>query len=364
MIKDGMEALRFVWSPSSWNMFLWGIALYSSYFKLLRASIFGSKSTPNSSSIDPKIGSSTSRPICVITGPTSGIGKATAFALAEKGFHVVLVGRSPQLLSETLKEIKSKNKDAQLKSFEVDMSCFQSIFKFKDSLKQWLSDENLHPSIQLLVNNAGIMAVSSRPLNNGYDRMMTTNYIGPFTMTKLLLPLLENSSVPSRVVNVASFSHRYASIGKLNKDYVTGEHFTTFDEYPHAHVYEYSKLCLLLFSYELHRQLRLKDDSHHVSVIAADPGFVKTNLLREFPKYSSASAFLFFKVIGLLKTPDEGSESSVDAVLAPPEISGVYYFGGKGRTIKSSKASRDPKLGKELWETSCGLFKELQSYND
>ncbi|CAH8386765.1 unnamed protein product [Eruca vesicaria subsp. sativa] len=362
MIKDVIEALRFVLSPSSWNMFLWSIGLYSSYFKLLRASIFGSKTTPNSSSTDPKIGSS--RPICVITGATSGIGKATAFALAEKGFHVVLVGRSPQLLSETLEEIKSKNKDAKLKSFVVDMSSFSSIFNFKDSLEQWLSDEELPPSIQLLVNNAGIMSISSRPTIEGYDRVMATNYIGPFTMTKLLLPLLKNSSVPSRVVNVASFTHRYASIGKVNKDYVTGEHFATYNQYPHAHVYEYSKLCLLLFSYELHRQLRLKDDSHHVSVIAADPGFVKTNLMREFPKYASGFGFLFFKLIGLLQTPDEGARSSVDAALAPPETSGVYYFGGKGRTIKSSKASRDPKLGKELWETSCGLFDQLQSYND
>ncbi|WZY74958.1 hypothetical protein YC2023_021342 [Brassica napus] len=315
MIKDVMEALRFAWSPSSWDMFLWSIGLFSSYLKLLRASIFDSKSTPISSSIVPKIGSS--RPICVVTGVTSGIGKATAFALAEKGYHVVLVGRSPQLLSETLKEIKSKNKDAQLKSFVVDMSCFSSIFNFKDSLEQWLSDAELHPSVQLLVNNAGIMAISSRPTNEGYDRVMATNYIGPFTMTKLLLPLLENSSVPSRVVNVVSFTHRYASIGKVDKDYVTGKHFTTYNQYPHAHVYEYSKLCLLLFSYELHRQLRLKDDSHHVSVIAADPGFVKTNLMREYPKYVSAFAFLSFKLVGLLQTPDEGARSSVDAALAP-----------------------------------------------
>lgn len=66
MIKDVMEALRFAWSPSSWDMFLWSIALFSSYLKLLRASIFDSKSTPISSSIVPKIGSS--RPICVVTG--------------------------------------------------------------------------------------------------------------------------------------------------------------------------------------------------------------------------------------------------------------------------------------------------------
>lgn len=96
----------------------------------------------------------------------------------------------------------------------------------------------------------------------------------------------------------------------------------------------------------MHRQLRLKDDSHHVSVMyacfryclnlllslfhclnimfciikcrAADPGFVKTNLMREYPKYVSAFAFLSFKLIGLLQTPDEGARSSVDATLAPP----------------------------------------------
>ncbi|KAJ4894534.1 NAD(P)-binding Rossmann-fold superfamily protein [Raphanus sativus] len=230
---------------------------------------------------------------------TSGIGKATAFALAEKGFYVVLVGRSPQLLSETLEDIKSMKKDAQLKSFVVDMSYFSSIFNFKDSLKQWLSDEKLHPSLQLLVNNAGMMAISSRPTTEGYDRTMATNYIGPFTMTKLLLPLLKNSSVPSRVVNVVSFTHRYASIGKVNKDYVTGEHFTTFNQYPHAHVYEYSKYYVLL-------------DKRR----AADPGFVKTNLMREYPKYVSAFAFLCFKTIGLLQTPDEGARSSLDAALA------------------------------------------------
>ncbi|KAL0823564.1 hypothetical protein Bca101_047241 [Brassica carinata] len=204
------------------------------------------------------------KPAQTVNPVTSGIGKATAFALAEKGYHVVL---GNALLPKTLKEIKRKNKDAQLKSFVVDMSCFSSIFNFKDSLKQWLSDAELDPSIQLLVNNAGIMAVSSRPTNEGYDR-------------------------------------------------------------------------------------------------AADPGFVKTNLMREYPKYVSAFAFLSFKLIGLLQTPDEGARSSVDATLAPPETSGVYYFGGKGRTIKSSKASRDPKLGKQLWETSCGLFDQLQSYND
>ncbi|KFK25830.1 hypothetical protein AALP_AA8G167400 [Arabis alpina] len=326
-MKDVKEAIRFVFTCDFWRMGLfWTFALYYSYFQLLKARIFPSKSTPISAS---SIGSS--RPICVITGATSGLGKATAFALSDKGFYVVLVGRSSQLLSETLKEIK----------------------------RQCLLDSELHPSIQLLVNNAGIMATSSRPTTEGYDRIMATNYIGPFYLTKLLLPLLKNSSVPSRVVNVSSFAHRYASFRKFDKHSVTGAYLLTLNRYPCAKVYEYSKLCILLFSYELHRQLRLTDDSHHVSVIAADPGLAKTNLMREFPKYIVSMVFATFRVLGLLQSPDKGAESFVDAALAPPETSGAYYFGGKGRTIKSSKVSRDPKLAKQLWETSCDLFNEM-----
>ncbi|KAL1205852.1 Short-chain dehydrogenase TIC 32 [Cardamine amara subsp. amara] len=187
-MKEVKEAFRFVCSSELWRMgMFWTMALVSSYFQLLKAMIFGSKYTSISSSINLHNGSF--RPICVITGATSALGKATAFALAEKGFYVVLVRRSSQLLSKPLKEMKSKNKDAKLKSFEADMSYFQSTLKFKNSLEQWLSDSELHPSIQLLVNNAGIMATSSRPTIEGYDMMIATNYIGPLSLTKLLLPL-------------------------------------------------------------------------------------------------------------------------------------------------------------------------------
>ena len=67
-------------------------------------------------------------------------------------------------------EIKSLNKDADLKAFQVDMSSFQSMFNFKVSLQQWLLDSNMHPSVQLLINNAGILATSYRLTAEGYDQ--------------------------------------------------------------------------------------------------------------------------------------------------------------------------------------------------
>ncbi|KAL0888678.1 hypothetical protein Bca101_012661 [Brassica carinata] len=349
------EALHFICSSDFLRMALfWNFALLSSYFQLLKGRIFGSKSTSFMNTC------SSHRPICVITGATSGLGKATAFALARKGFYVVLVGRSSHQLSKTLTEIKKQNEEAQLKAFEVDMSCFQSVLKFRNSLEQWLLESDLHPSIQLLVNNAGILATSSRSTVEGFDRMMATNYIGAFSLTKLLLPLLRNSPVPSRVVNVTSFTHRSVFSARFDKDSVTGVYSSESKQYPCARMYQYSKLCLLLFSYELHRQLRLADDSHHVSVAAVDPGAVKTNIMHELPSYIQVLAFWSLKILRLMQSSEEAAESVIDAALSPPEVSGKYFFGGNGRTIESSETSRDPKLAKELWDTSCLIFNELQ----
>ncbi|CAN7141912.1 unnamed protein product [Brassica rapa subsp. narinosa] len=357
------EALHFICSSDFLRMALfWNFALLSSYFQLLKGRIFGSKSTTSfsSSSSSMNTSSSSQRPICVITGATSGLGKATAFALSRKGFYVLLVGRSSQLLSKTLAEIKKQNEDAQLKAFEVDISSFQSVSKFRNSLEQWLSESEIHSSIQLLVNNAGILATTSRPTVEGFDRMMATNYIGAFSLTKLLLPLLRNSPVPSRVVNVTSFTHRSVFSARFDKDSVTGVYSSESKQYPCASIYQYSKLCVLLFSYELHRQLRLTDDSHHISVAAVDPGAVKTNIMHELPSYIQVLAFCSLKVFRLMQSSEGAAESVIDAALASPEVSGTYFFGGNGRTIESSAVSRDPKLAKELWDTSCLIFDELQ----
>ncbi|KAH0861619.1 hypothetical protein HID58_089880 [Brassica napus] len=357
------EALHFICSSDFLRMALfWNFALIYSYFQLLKGRIFGSKSTTSfsSSSSNHSSNASSHRPICVITGATSGLGKATAFALSRKGFYVVLVGRSSHLLSKTLAEIKNHNEDAQLKAFEADLSSFQSVSNFRNSLEKWLSESELHSSIQLLVNNAGILATSSRPTVEGFDRMMATNYIGAFSLTKLLLPLLRNSTVPSRVVNVTSFTHRSVFSARFDKDSVTGVYSSESKQYPCASIYQYSKLCVLLFSYELHRQLHLTDDSHHVSVAAVDPGAVKTNIMHELPSYIQVLAFCSLKVFRLMQSSEEAAESVIDAALAPPEVSGKYFFGGNGRTIESSAVSRDPKLAKELWDTSCLIFDELQ----
>ncbi|KAK4277534.1 hypothetical protein QN277_015521 [Acacia crassicarpa] len=353
-MKELSDALFFVCSLEFLRMsVLWTYSLISSYWQLIKESEI-LKSYPRCSP-----STSPFRPVCVITGATSGLGAATALALSKEGYFVVIVGRSHQLLEETIKRIKDCKEDAQVKAFLVDISSIKSIVTFTKSFQHWLLESDLHCSVQILVNNAGILATSHKVTADGYDQMIGTNYIGAFALTKLLLPLLESSPVTSRIVNVTSFTHRSVNDIQVDERTVSGRRFLSSEQYPCAQIYEYSKLCLLLFSYELHRQLSSVGKSWHVSVTAADPGAVQTNIMREVPSIISSLAFKVLGLLGLLQTPEHGISSIIDAALAPPEASGAYFFGGKGRVTSSSELSRNPKLARLLWETTCNMLSDI-----
>ncbi|KAI3525415.1 hypothetical protein L1887_04192 [Cichorium endivia] len=356
-LKEFLEALRFASASSFWRMTChWTYSLVLSYIQLLTQSMFTQKSVHHHCAVSPLPPSTYEirLPICIITGATSGLGAETAFALSRKGFYVVLAGRSSHKLSKVMSEIRRQNGEVHLKGFEVDVSSFSSIMRFKESLEQWLLESNMHPSIQLLINNAGILATTSRLTTEGHDQMMGTNYIGPFSLTKVILPLLKNSPVPSRIINITSFTHRNVSSFRANKETICGKRISKFKHYPCAEIYEYSKFCMLLFAYELHRQLH----NTQVSVIAVDPGVVRTNIMREVPWCLSQLAFIALKFLCLLQSPKTGVSSTLDAALVSPETSGLYFFGGNGRTVNSSALSYNLKLSRELWDTSCGIFQE------
>lgn len=259
----------------------------------------------------------------------------------------------------TIDEIEQQHEGVSLKAIELDLCSLESIVKFKDSVQSWLESVNLPSSVQLLINNAGILATSQRFTSNGYDRMMASNYLGAFMLTHLLLPLLQCSSQPSRIVNVTSFTHRCVRYMQVNEAQLAKgdmQDSSAFSWYQLAHIYESSKLCLLLFTFELHRQLYLGNNLHPISVMAADPGAVETCILREVPMWLSWLVFKFLKCFCLLQSPRKGSRAIIDAALAPPEFSGLYFFGGRGRTIEPSSLSNDTELAHRLWKTSATLL--------
>ncbi|XP_074264418.1 short-chain dehydrogenase TIC 32 A, chloroplastic-like isoform X2 [Silene latifolia] len=318
--------LKFVCSIQFLRMsLLWTFSLLVSYLRLFFAGRFFGKKCAVYSRQKVTAISASQRPVCIVTGATSGLGAAAALALSKEGFFVILVGRSGYSLSKAMAEIRKLNEKAQLEAFEVDLSSFSSIMKFSDSIRQWLSDMNLHPSIQLLINNAGLLATSYRATSHGYDEMMMTNYMGAFSLTQLLLPLLLSSPVSSRIVNVSSFTHRSVNGIQVHKEFVCGKSFLNSKKYPFAQIYEYSKLYILLFSYKLHRDIISMGKASQLSVNVVDPGAVKTNIMREVPACLSQLAFSVLKLMQLLQFPKDGVSSILDACLAPPSLIHSIY---------------------------------------
>ncbi|XP_024520754.1 retinol dehydrogenase 11 [Selaginella moellendorffii] len=321
-----------------WRMgVVWTLVLLCAYFRLLFRLVFGR------AAIYPRCApASHCARACIVTGASSGIGKATAEILALEGYHVVLAGRSLANLEKAAKELHKTHEDLLLYPMELDLCSVPSILRFVKSVEEWLGATQV--SLQLLVNNAGIFAATPQCTSDGYDRVVMTNYLGPYILTQLLLPKLQNSSHTARIVNVVSFTHR--SSRKLPSDFwkmLGKKKLDDEDNYRMAMTYEVSKLYELLWTYQLHRKYL------RVSVMAADPGVVETKILRELPWWLVQFAFMMLKGVFLLQSPRCGARAVVDAALAPMEVSGKYFFGGNGFTLPSSALSRDEKLAKRLW---------------
>jgi NAD(P)-dependent dehydrogenase (short-subunit alcohol dehydrogenase family) len=200
--------------------------------------------------------------VAVVTGANSGLGYETALALAGCGAHVTMAVRDTAKGETAAAEMRRTFPDADLEVSALDLASLASIREFAS---RWSAD---HPDgLDLLINNAGVMALPHRLTADGFEMQIGTNHLGHFALTGLLLPALV-ARHRSRVVTVSSFAHR---MGRLNLDDLMGE-----KRYRAWGAYGQSKLANLLFTAELQRRL----DRAHLSVkaMAAHPGYSNTNL--------------------------------------------------------------------------------------
>lgn len=197
----------------------------------------------------------------LVTGATSGIGLETARALAKKGGRIVVGARDVRRGQAVVDEITAGGGRAEL--LEIDMASFESIRKAADRFSA------AHSSLVVLVNNAGT-AVSGRRLSpDGHELTWATNFLGPFLLTRLLLPLLKKAPRP-RVVNVSSEGHRSGRIDWQNLELESG--YGTFRAYAN------SKLALVLFTRELARR------EPEIAAVALHPGAIATSIWSPAPK--------------------------------------------------------------------------------
>ena len=280
----------------------------------------------------------------IVTGANIGLGFQTARELARAGAQVVLACRSMERGEAAAASIRAEQPGAQVFVAHLDLSSQASVKAFA---QEALADGG---SLDILVNNAGIMALPARKTTaDGFELQMATNYLGHFSLTGLLLPLLL-AAPAARVVSLSSNAHNR---GKLNFDDLQLE-----NGYSPWKAYSQTKLAMLVYARELQRQ----SDVHGTKLVsvAAHPGLSTTAIGRDATGLAKHAIPLIFNLVG--QSDAQGALPQLYAATAPApgEVQpGGYYgpdgfqeFKGAPAPAKVSARASDPMAARQLWMIS------------
>jgi len=274
----------------------------------------------------------------VITGANTGLGHETAAALAAKGAHVVLAVRNLDKGKAAADLITRATPGASVALQELDLTSLDSIRGAADELRA------NHDSIDLLINNAGVMVTPKSTTKDGFELQFGTNHLGHFALTNLLLDRV--LAVPgSRVVTVSSQGHHF--VRGIRFDDLQWER-----SYSRVGAYGQAKLANLLFTYELQRRLQ----GTNSIAVAAHPGGSRTELTRNVPPLIAAVTRPLER---FMQSADMGALPTLRAATDPGVLGGQYYgpdgFGeqrGYPKLVASSAASHDTAAQRRLWAVS------------
>ncbi|MDP8925656.1 MAG: SDR family oxidoreductase [Actinomycetota bacterium] len=263
----------------------------------------------------------------LVTGATDGLGRRVSLELARRGAIVLLHGRSRERCEMVLEEVRRQTGSSEGSHYYLaDLSSLSAV---RGLAEQFLSE---HDRLDVLVNNAGVIAQEREETEDGYEHTFAVNYLAHFLLTNLLLPLLRDSA-PARVVNVAS-----AGQSPLNFDDVLLER-----GYDGMKAYTQSKLAQVMFTFDLAERLR----GTGVTTNALHPAtLMDTKMVLETFGHASS-------------TVQEGAEAVVRLAVSPEleEVTGRYF--DRKREARASRQAYDAEARKRLWDLSEGLCGRL-----
>jgi NAD(P)-dependent dehydrogenase (short-subunit alcohol dehydrogenase family) len=269
----------------------------------------------------------------LITGATSGIGRATATGLAAMGARVAITGRDRERAEHVAREIRSAT-GAHVDVFVADLSSQTEVRRLAGEVLQ------TYPRIDVLVNNVGGYWDRRHVTADGLEHTFALNHLAPFLLTNLLLDRLKESA-PARVVTVSSGAHTQ---GAMDFNDLQGER-----SYSGQRAYNQSKLANLLFTYELARRLQ----GSAVTANVLHPGVVRTSFGAEDP--GRVQRLLVPFVRPFMKAPEQGAATSIHVASSPDleQVTGRYFVNSKPR--RSSERSYDEATAARLWQVSADL---------
>lgn len=288
-------------------------------------------------------------PTIVVTGATSGIGRAVAGGLVERGVNVIGVGRSMERCAATEEELADRMPEVKIAFLLADLSMQNQVRELAQTIENQLRSWNRN-GLDGLVNNAGTFTFWQTLTAEGFEKQWAVNHLAPFLLTLELLPALR-AAPAARVVTVSSGSHYGTDLNW--DDLQLSRHYSPL------RAYKQSKLANVAFTAELNRRL---GQGSRVRAYAADPGLVDTAIGQ---KAGSSLARWIWSLRRRSGIPAEQSAECIIRLLLDPEVDlahGLYWKHGQPK--EPNPYALEPEIGWRLWEVSatmCGLQDTLEA---
>lgn len=250
----------------------------------------------------------------IITGADGGMGTEITQAVAQAGYHVIMLCRSAESGEKRKQQIIKNIGAANIEVMEIELSSMAVTSQVARQIQQ----RDIH--IDLLMNNAGTMSTHFSQTSEGFEQTVAVNYLAPFLLTNLLLPRMHAGS---RIVNMVSCTY---AIGKITPYFFIKGNQGNFWRIP---IYSNTKLALWLFTKELSKRIKAQG----ITVNAADPGIVSTNIIR-MDMWFDPLTDIFFRPF--IRTPRQGADTAIRLLLSDnlQDITGEMFASGKKKHLK------------------------------
>ena len=265
--------------------------------------------------------------LAIVTGADGGMGQIITTALAQAGYPVIMACLNPQKAAPVCDRIRQETNNDLIEIRQIDLTSLRSVDAFARRLR-----EEGRP-VSRLMNNAGILSTPTRRTEDGLETIVSVNYIAPYLLTRLLLPLMQPGA---RIVNTVSCTY---AIGKIESSFFTNGKNGCFSRIP---VYGNTKLALLLFTQDLASRMQEKG----ITVNAADPGIVSTKMITMNAWFDPLTD-LFFRPF--IKTAEEGAATAIHLALSDENksVSGCCFANSKVKKVPQRIQQHD--LQTKLW---------------
>jgi len=269
------------------------------------------------------------RKLAIITGADGGMGMEITRAVASAGYKIVMACRDPRQAEIKRQLVIQETGNTLLEILPIDLASLSSVASFADELLR------RGETVALLMNNAGTMETRRCITEDGLERTVSVNYVGPYLLTRKLLPLMREGS---RIVNMVSCTY---AVGKLDfPDFFLRGKKGAFWRIP---IYSNTKLALLLFTFALAAKVK----ERNITVNAADPGIVSTNIIR-MKMWFDPLTDIFFRPF--IRSPRQGAATAIGLLLNEDsgKQTGTFNLSCHSKPL-SSKYTAHAQM-QQLWE--------------